>query len=158
MDYFQGVVIEYLRADRAVFVNTEYLIQIDPGDVYIKGRHWYCDAVAINHRDSIVDLCEVTYSSTLQSVVNRLLAWNNHWPSVVKAVNRDSSLKGEWLIRPHLFVPSARQPLLDKKLSAIVSPPDQQAHMPVPKITHLEDVLPWKYRSWNGKPYEKGNG
>jgi hypothetical protein len=62
MDYFQGVVTEFLRADRAMFVNTEYLIQLDPGTSLGKGRHWYCDALTINFKDSTVYLCEVTYS------------------------------------------------------------------------------------------------
>jgi hypothetical protein len=31
MDYYEGVVIDYLRADRALFVNTEYCIRISPG-------------------------------------------------------------------------------------------------------------------------------
>ncbi len=31
MDYYEGVVIDYLRADRAVFVNTECCIQIKEG-------------------------------------------------------------------------------------------------------------------------------
>jgi len=32
MDYYEGVVIDYLRADRALFVNTECCIQINPAD------------------------------------------------------------------------------------------------------------------------------
>ena len=32
MDYFETVVIEYLRADRAPFVNTQYCIQINEGE------------------------------------------------------------------------------------------------------------------------------
>ncbi len=47
MDYYQGVVTDYLRADRAMFVNTECCIQLDEGnnpDAF-PGRHWYCDAV-----------------------------------------------------------------------------------------------------------------
>jgi hypothetical protein len=30
MDYYQGVVVEYLRADRSVFVNTECCIELNP--------------------------------------------------------------------------------------------------------------------------------
>lgn len=45
MDYFQGVVTEYLVADRATYVNTEPLIQLDANELK-KGRHWYCDAAA----------------------------------------------------------------------------------------------------------------
>jgi hypothetical protein len=39
MDYFQGVVTEYLRANRATFVNTERLVQFQLGDAPAKGRH-----------------------------------------------------------------------------------------------------------------------
>ena len=66
MDYFQGVVTEYLRADRAMFVNTEYLIQLEPGNAPAKNKHWYCDAVAVNMRDN-----EVSY---VKSHTPRLLA------------------------------------------------------------------------------------
>ncbi len=41
MDYFQGVVTEYLRAKRSVFVNTEFMISLDEGDKPKKDRHWY---------------------------------------------------------------------------------------------------------------------
>lgn len=48
MDYFQGVVTEFLRANRSTFVNTEYLIQLDEVKTPLKARHWYCDALAVN--------------------------------------------------------------------------------------------------------------
>jgi hypothetical protein len=41
MDYYEGVVAEYLRANRAVFLNTECLIQIEAGDVPSKGASWF---------------------------------------------------------------------------------------------------------------------
>jgi len=59
MDYYQGVVIEYLRANRARFVNTECLIQLEAGDNPDRGTHWYCDAVTIDLRESAVFLCEI---------------------------------------------------------------------------------------------------
>ena len=40
MDYFQGVVVEYLRADRAMFVNTECLVSLEPAEAPAKGKHW----------------------------------------------------------------------------------------------------------------------
>jgi len=39
MDYFQGVVTEYLVANRASFINSELLIQLD-ADKILKGRNW----------------------------------------------------------------------------------------------------------------------
>ena len=90
MDYFQGVVTEYLRANRAVFVNTECLIQLDEGDKQFKDRHWYCDAMAVNFKDKAIYLCEITYSGTMQSLVGRLQAWQSNWAELTAAVIRDS--------------------------------------------------------------------
>ena len=78
MDYFQSIVIEYLRAKRCVFVNTEYLVNLDAGDKQYTGRHWYCDVLAVNFEESTLYLCEVTYSSTMQGLILRLKAWDMH--------------------------------------------------------------------------------
>jgi hypothetical protein len=80
MDYFQGVVTEYLRADRAMFVNTECCIQLTPSaNPDRTGPHWFCDAVAVNLRDAEVFLCEVTYSKTLGALNKRLISWASNW-------------------------------------------------------------------------------
>lgn len=154
MDYFQGVVTEFLRADRAVFLNTQYLIQLEPGDAYVKDRHWYCDVVAINHRTSTVELCEITYSSTLQSLIGRLRAWEIHWMGITEAIKRDSSLSGSWAFQPHVFIPDKTHDLLKRKIGSPDADAEYLQGMPFPKITPLESILPWKYRSWNGKPYD----
>ena len=63
MDYYQNVVIDYLRADRAVFVNTECCVQINAAEnPDTSGPHWYCDAIACDFRAEQVYLCEITYS------------------------------------------------------------------------------------------------
>jgi hypothetical protein len=64
MDYYQGVVTDYIRADRSMFVNTEYCLQLEPGDRPAKGKHWYCDAVATDFRRQCVYLCEISFSKT----------------------------------------------------------------------------------------------
>lgn len=153
MDYFQGVVTEYLRAKRSQFVNAEYMINLDPDGTYLKGRHWYCDAVAIDFAEHTVHLCEITYSKTLQSVGARLQAWCNQWPGVVAAIRRDSSLEGEWTMIPRVFVPQDLAPLLRLKLKSLCRPAGSTFSMPEPIVTTLEEVLPWKYRSWNGKAF-----
>lgn len=79
MDYYQGVVTGFLRADRAVFVNTECCIQLHPGANPDVGMHWYCDAVAINMRERQVFLCEITYSKSLDALVKRLNGWCANW-------------------------------------------------------------------------------
>lgn len=121
MDYFQGVVTEYLRADRSVFVNTECRIQLEPGNPPAKGRHWYCDVVAVNLRESSAFLCEITFSSNLHALLRRLTAWAAEWPLVRKAPARDCAIS----------------------IGA--------TQMPPPRVTYLESVVPWKYRSWNWK-------
>ena len=62
MDYYQGIVIDYLRADRAVFVNTECCIQLNESDNPAQ-PHWYCDAVAVDFRCRRIFLCEISYSA-----------------------------------------------------------------------------------------------
>jgi hypothetical protein len=91
MDYFQGVVADYLSADRTVFVNPERRIQLHSNGPLRKGEHWYCDILAVNFRDSTVYLCEVTLSRTVAALLKRLREWNANWPAVRAAVARDNS-------------------------------------------------------------------
>ena len=151
MDYFQGVVTEYLRADRAVFVNTEFLIQLDPGDVQVKGRSWYCDAVAVNFRDSAAYLCEITYSSTMHALITRLQDWENHWVEPCAALGRDSGLPQDWSVMPWVFIPTDYHPAYSKKIALLTRSVGASVHMPTPRVTHLESVVPWKYRTWDRK-------
>ena len=150
MDYFQGVVTEYLRANRATFVNTECLIQLSPGDAPARGAHWYCDAVAVNLAERSVHLCEVTYSSTLYSLVARLSAWAANWAALKSSICRDCSVPPEWSVQPWAFIPKEREELLTRRLVPIVSAGSPDV-MPSPRVTFLEDVVPWKYRSWDRK-------
>ena len=150
MDYFQGVVTEYLRADRATFINTECCIQLNPGaNPDSTGPHWYCDAVAVNLRDSQAFLCEVTYSKTLDALNKRLASWAPAWLLLRAALKRDCNIPDKWPVQPWLFVPHDLRPLLAHKLSKIPNVGDGPGQMPFPKITDLEDVTPWKYRSYN---------
>lgn len=151
MDYFQGVVSEYLRADRATFVNTECLLQLKPGDSPGKGTHWYCDVVAANFREQAVYLCEVTYSMTLHALLGRLRAWSNNWPGLCSAIVRDCGVPKDWHVQPWLFIPKERHAVLKRKLGTIVNIGGADGGMPSPRITHLEAVVPWKYRTWDRK-------
>jgi len=151
MDYFQGVVTEYLRADRSMFVNTECLLQLDIGAAPDKGRHWYCDAVAVNLREKTVYLCEVTYSSTLHALITRLKAWDSHWPQLCEAIQRDCATDKTWKVQPWIFIPKDRQDTLTKKMSEFMAIEMSLSRMPIPKVKYLEDVVPWKYRTWDRK-------
>jgi hypothetical protein len=156
MDYYQSVVVEYLRATRTRFVNTECLIQLAPGDVPDKGLHWYCDAVVIDLQIDTqnplpsVYLCEISYSKTLAALFKRLDAWRQRWQDIRKALVQDCAVGSEWKVRPWLFIREDRKDLVKKKFPADTS----DLKMPAPRVTTLEEVAPWKYRGWNGKPYE----
>ena len=149
MDYFQGVVTEYLRANRAVFVNTECLIQLDAGDRLLKDRHWYCDAMAVNFKESSVYLCEITYSSTMQSLMARLQAWQDHWAEFKQAVSRDSGVPGGWAVQAWVFIPQKHHGSFEKRIAQLKSKPGVDNQMPRPRVTHLESVMPWEYRTWD---------
>lgn len=149
MDYFQGVVAEYLRADRGVFVNPEILLQLDPGTSPKRGRHWYCDLMAVSLKEQSVYLCEVTYSTSVAALITRLSAWQAHWQELLLALQRDCGIDESWRVLPWVFLPESRQTTYEQKLAKLAI---QITGMPIPKITLLEEVLPWKYCTWNRQP------
>jgi hypothetical protein len=155
IDYFQSVVTEFLRPTRATFVNTECLLQLDDVEVPLKGRHWYCDAVAAYFPSSTVYLCEVTYSTALSSLFTRLAAWDLYWGPLCESIKRDCKIPAGWTVKPWLFIPDERRAMLDKRLTLIRAATHQGPRMPSPEVTSLEDVTPWKYPSWNRKVITK---
>lgn len=150
LDYFQGVVTEYLVADRAAYVNTELLIQLDEKSP-LKGRHWYCDAAAISFREKKMYLCEVTYSKSMSALSNRLLAWSIHWGELVAALKRDCRIPDDWQIEPWVFIPEKYSPALKRKIISLADDHNSINGMPYPRIIFLEDVMPWKYVTWDRK-------
>jgi hypothetical protein len=88
MDYYQGVVVEYLHADRAIFVNTECCIQLDDCRNVDRTKHWYCDA-----GNRTVFLCETTFTRQPAALIRRLIEWHDKWPDVLEALKRDSCLR-----------------------------------------------------------------
>jgi hypothetical protein len=145
-DFYQGIVAEYLRADRSVFVNTECLIQLHANE---SSPHWYCDVVAVNLRSESVFLCEVSFAGTLAAMLKRLAAWNTHWPDVCDALRRDCSLPPAWHVRPWLFVPEACVKKAVVGVNRIGRSPGDSRRIPDPRITTLEAVPPWKYCTWD---------
>lgn len=137
MDYYESVVIDYLRADRALFVNTECCIQITPGHSSNKGTFWYCDAVVADLRSKTVLLCEISYSLTLATLIKRLQSWSANWDGMRSALERDSCLPKDWLsrLRPWLFVPERCIPSLLKGLSRI----GRESPVSTPRITPVGD-------------------
>lgn len=151
MDYYQAIVMEYLRADRSVFVNSECFLQIKPGKAPPKGSSWYCDLLAIDFgtktpAPATIFLCEVTYSHSLQGLMKRLKAWNDNWDGIKRAIVDDCHLPSEWPVRTWLFVPKECGKKLLKELEKIG---DGQTLGFRPRITTLEMVQPWMYCSYN---------
>jgi len=152
MDYYQSVVLDYLEADRAFFVNAEYCIQINPGDnPDTTGPHWYCDAVALDLRAKEVFLCEISYATHLADLTKRLKGWHDNWDGVRRALVRDGFISESWPVRPWLFVPQERVDLLKKRLLQIAN---GQPKFKV-RITPLEMVQPWRYPNFNHKHAEQ---
>ena len=151
MDYFQGVVTEYLRAKRSVFLNPECLLSLDEGK-QLKGRHWYCDVVAVDFKEQSVSLCEITYSTTAQSLLGRLCAWREHWPELVHAVRRDCGVPEGWTVRPWIFLPEKYETKFSERYALLCGSQKSKSAMPEPRVTHLESTVPWKYLvTWDRK-------
>jgi hypothetical protein len=141
VDFYQGVVVDYLRADRAVFVNTQCCIQLnDNPNPDTSGPHWYCDAVAMDFRAETVFLCEFSYATKLSAMIDRLKQWSENWSDLHRALVRDCRIPNDWLVRPWLFVPEKTIPKLVTKLKAIVGKDGLPSFRP--RITPLECVQP----------------
>lgn len=146
VDYYQGVVVDYLRADRTVFVNTECCIQLHEGRTAAKNEHWYCDALAIDLRGPTVFLCEVSYANGLNTLLRRLKMWAPRWDDVRAALVRDSRVDPTWNVRPWLFVPKDLVKCLVRGLASVGA----EKGVPFePRITTLESAQPWRYTSWD---------
>lgn len=152
MDHFESVVVEYLRADRSLFVNAQCCIQLNPGpNPDTSGPHWYCDAVAVSLKLQRAFLCEITYADPPSSLQKRLTGWTRGWPLLRAALERDSGVPAAWPLQPWLFIAAKLQPRIDTFLRTL-----SFEHMPRPRITYLEQVMPWQYRSWDRAPEHGG--
>lgn len=147
MDYFEGVVLNYIRSDRSVFVNSECCIQLNEASNPDKsGPHWYCDAVCVDFRNKNILLCEISFSSSLSTLVSKLKDWNIYWDRLAFSLERDSNLPKGWPVRPWIFVPEIRIPLLLKRIKEFS---ENGTLNYTPLITPLELTQPWRFRSWN---------
>lgn len=159
MDYFQGVVSEYLRAKRSVFINTEFMISLDEGSKPKKDRHWFCDAVAVDFKDKTVYLCEITYSETTQALLARLQNWRKCWQDLSESIRRDAGVPKDWNVRPWVFLPKKYAGPFRQKYMTLPNISTGTAQMPEPLITHLESTLPWEYKlTWDRTVNHIANG
>ena len=150
MDHFESIVVDYLRADRSLFVNPQCLIQLESLGAVKKGASWYCDTLTADFRNSTVFLCEVSYSTTLYSLQKRLTEWAQNWEQLQLAVRRDCFFPNNWPIRPWLFV---REQSITKAVTILARIYSTEGVKLRPKITTLEMTLPWLYKTWD-RPVE----
>jgi hypothetical protein len=139
MDYFQGVVVEYLRADRACFINPEFWLRGNELKPYNK-PHWYVDALAIHMKQRCAYLCEVTYAKKAPSLIKRLQSWRENWAIIQKTLIKDAGIPETWSIRPWIFTTA--------EIRQEIEPAVLKLHDQV-RFTNLESVLPWLYKTWD---------
>ena len=148
MDFYQGVVIDYLRADRAVFVNAECCIQLNEGaNPDNCGPHWYCDAVAVDFRNHETFLCEISFEESLGKLKKRLKEWSDHWPELCNALKRDCNVPTDFGVRPWLFVPAGSVDRIVASLEAMKGA--DGAPLFKTRITPLQKVQPWLFHAWS---------
>jgi hypothetical protein len=149
MDYYQGVVAEYLRANRNIFLNTEFcLLNELSNDPERRKLHWFVDILAADFEKREVILCEVTYARTMAALLKRLSLWSENWGTIKQTLQKDAYIPTDWSLGVWLFVPDFNVKTLEKRT----------ASFPVkPRITALEKTAPWLYQNWDGKKLDVGS-
>jgi hypothetical protein len=94
-----------------------------------------------------VFLCEISFAERLGALLDRLKQWSEDWPEVRAALVRDCKVPATWPVRPWLFVPEASIERLVGKIEQTNAANCFAVFEP--RITPLECVQPWQYRSWN---------
>lgn len=102
--------------------------------------------MAVSFREQAAYLCEITYAARAPSLLARLTGWDQHWTGIRAAFARDSGVPLDWRVRPWLFVPEGNAEKLKQSIGDL-------KNFPGPRITCLEEILPWRYRSWNRGAY-----
>lgn len=135
MDYYQGVVSEYLVKNKTVFINPEYELALNPEQkLHPKGTSWIIDILAIDFQKKSIFLCEVTYSKSQYALLHKLTEWAKMWPHITSAIYRQTKAPADWNISPHVFLPERFRETFGFKAKIYWN--DLQ-------ITSLEDVTPW---------------
>jgi len=78
-------------------------------------------------------------------LAKRLLAWDEHWPELQKAIFRDCNIPNSWVIQPWAFIPKQHYDALKRNIASLSIGGRTEDMMPYPRITYLESVVPWAY-------------
>jgi len=135
MNHYQEIVSDYLRADRAIFVNANYRLPGHPVETADK-PYWDIDIVALNMRKRRAYLCEVTYTLDAAALLRRFAAWREHWQEMVDGLIKLSGLSPEWQVKPWIFTPESIRASIEQQV---------RFWHPQARFTDLELVAPWQY-------------
>ena len=148
MSQYESVVIEYLRADPALFLKCGCYVETrDVENPARFGPHWYFPIVTADFHKKAILICEVSYAQSLGGLYKRIEGWSNHWNQLCEALGSELNIPKTWPIRPWLFVPEDSIPRIIKKIEEVRSVNSRTSTFPDPIITPLEMVQPWKYNS-----------
>jgi len=140
--YYQGAVENFLRANRSVFVNAEFLLQISdkPADAPRRGEHWFIDMLAVNLVTKECNLCEITYARNTPALAKRLISWKANWSRITAALQECAGIPGNYIFRPWLFVPA-------REVEAPCNRADDMLFGGLsPFISTLEKIAPWAHK------------
>jgi hypothetical protein len=147
MNAYKSVVMEYLKADSAMFVNADCRIQVNgvKEDPDKNGFRLSCDAIAVDFRHHAVYLCEIGFAQGLHALLKRLGAWTKNWEVIKNGLRCNCKLPSTWRVYVWLFVPKECLDVLDAKLEELRSRSGSAFKV---KVTALEDVQPWRSSAW----------
>ena len=133
MDLYEHLVLQYLTKDAHVFVSPQYPIRDDTGG------EWSCpDFVALNFRDKIVSVVEVSSASDPQSLRARVASRDVQWINRLREqLERNRVVDASWKYYVRVFI---RRDAERKFRAAIGGGNDVVIHI-------LEDLgAPWTWR------------
>lgn len=87
----------------------------------------------------------------MAALAKRLLAWDSNWNELRTALSRDSGIPDTWAIQPWAFIPEQYSEALKKRIALLGGGGRPAEAMPYPRITYLEQVVPWNYVTWDRK-------
>jgi hypothetical protein len=141
MDYFQGVVLEYLRADRGCFVNPEFWLRGNPKSAHDR-PHWFVDVLAVHMKFKTVFLCEVTFARQPRALIQRLRSWKDNWQIVNDTLKEDTGIDKSWPVIPWIFASPVAMNIIKPELTKL---------FPQARDTLLTEVVPWEYCTYDRK-------
>jgi hypothetical protein len=134
MDFYQGVVAEYVASNRAYFVSGEFMIPRKAGGYFL------VDLVAISPSEQHVYLCEVTYSQRIANIIRKVKCYHQERDDIQAQLFKIAGISTNWKLMPWLFVLAKHHKTIDARLR--VECPNWHV-----RIDDLETVGPWNFPS-----------